>query len=105
MEYMMLFNDSFRHRCHKGLVRAPGTVVFVRIDLIHFLARSHEWEATKPGLVCFVGFSFGGFLFIFGFLDFILGVVGLHCQYYIQVISWKDSYPNDILCAEWDVKI
>jgi len=30
-------------------------------------------------------------VFIFGFLVFILVVVGLFCQYNSQVIGWKDS--------------
>ena len=30
-------------------------------------------------------------MYIFGFLVFILVVVGLFCQYHSQVIGWKDS--------------
>ena len=33
-------------------------------------------------------------MYIFGFLVFILVVVGLFCQYYSQVIGWKDSSPK-----------
>ena len=22
----------------------------------------------------------------------------------VQIIAWKDSSPNDLLCVEWDVK-
>jgi len=43
-------------------------------------------------LLCFV---FGvSCMFIFGFLVFVLGVVGLLCQYHSQVIGWKDLCPK-----------
>jgi len=44
-------------------------------------------------------------VFIFGFLVFVLGVVGLVCWYDSQMIGWKDSSRNDLLCVEWDVKL
>jgi len=44
-------------------------------------------------------------MYIFGFLVFILVVVGLFCQYHSKVIGWKDSYPKSpIMCRVWDVK-
>jgi len=39
-------------------------------------------------IYCFLGSG------IFGFLVFILVVVGLFCQYHSQVIGWKDSSPK-----------
>jgi len=39
------------------------------------------------------------------FLVFILGVVGLLCQYHSQVIGWKTRPQNDLLCVEWDGKL
>jgi len=42
-----------------------------------------------------VRFGFSGFLvYIFGFLVFVLVVVGLFCRYHSQVIGWKDSCPK-----------
>jgi len=39
---------------------------------------------------------------IFWFLMFILGVVGLLCQYHSLVIGWKDTSRK---CVEWDIKL
>ena len=44
-------------------------------------------------------------MYIFGFFVFILVVLGLFCQYHSQVIGWKDSSPNDLLCVKWDLKL
>jgi len=32
-------------------------------------------------------------------------VVGLLCEYHRQVIGWKDSSQNDLLCVKWDIKL
>ena len=37
-------------------------------------------------------------VFVFGILVFILGVVGLLCQYHSQVIGWKDSSLAEMTC-------
>ena len=63
-------------------------------------ARSVSWpdvikRRLNQGYFGFVRFSFLGLLvYIFGFLVFILVVVGLFCQYHSQVIGWKDSSPK-----------
>ena len=44
-------------------------------------------------------------MFIFGFLVSILGVLGLLCQHRSQLIDWKDSSRNDLLCVESDIKL
>jgi len=55
--------------------------------------RCERQEITKPpGLVCFVTFSF------FGFLVYILGIIGLVSQYHSQVIG-KTSSRNALLSA------
>ena len=36
------------------------------------------------------------YIFIFGFLVFILVVVGLFCQYHSQVIGWKERLVSEM---------
>jgi len=42
---------------------------------------------------------------LFGFLGFILDFLDLFCLYHSQLIGWKDSSKNDLLCIMWDVKL
>ena len=68
-------------------------MIFVRIGPRRFLAgcRKRQLNKTRISLVL-LGLVFGVSCgFIFGFLVFILVVVGLFCQYHSQVIGWKDS--------------
>ena len=72
-------------------------------------AHSVSWaEVVKAipnqGVDCFV--SWGSF---FLYLFCVSGVCSIvfYCFWLsvpVQLITWKDSSPNDLLCVEWDVK-
>ena len=75
----------------------------VRIGPLHFLTGSSK-SHTKSGcrLFCQLG-QFFPFLFrVSGVCSVVFDCFWLSVP--VQLIAWKDSSPNDLLCVEWDVK-
>ena len=75
----------------------------VRIGPLHFPtggSKSH----TKSGfrLFCLLGQVFPFLFCVSGVCSIVFDCFWLSVP--VQLIAWKDSSPNDLLCVEWDVK-
>ena len=68
--------------------------------LLHLHVTTAQVVNIHVSLVsCFLMFQLNEFLVFFS------DIVDLIYRYHSQVIGWKDSLRNDLLCVEWDVKL